>query len=196
MKKEIPWFSARRMNVVSDYSRFHHSRSYFKQRSALFPGPASNPALMRACGYRKAAKFARHRAEWDALQRNVPLSYLEAIGVDIDVLAFAAEVDMEEFRAALELPFYPTWGIERAIPGFYCQLRFPPGTSEAEAISMLLARAKKSGHEFCVKSALKAVYASPDGSVETIYFKPRFHVKGGFLVPRGDGSAIGTVSLG
>lgn len=197
MKRVLPFFVAREINSVEDYQRFFHVKAYLRQRSSAYPSPARDLELMVACGYRKAQKFARHRQEWDALGRPIPLTYLAAIGARLDVLAVAAEADLAEFEAALALPLRPRWGIERAMPSIYMNFALPSGTTEAQAIEIILDRSRRTQHECCVHViGLKTVYANPTGEVSTIFYKPTLQIKGGFLAPRSDGSAVGTCSIG
>lgn len=196
MSRVLPVFSAREVNRVEDYLRFFHTKAYLRQRSAAYPGAASDPALMAATGYKKAAKFARHRAEWDALRRPIPLGYLEAIGAGLDVLSVAAEADLAEFEAALTLPIYPRWGIERIIPSIYMNFALPSGTTEAQAIEIILDRSRRTQHECCVHIVgLKTIYANPAGEVSTIFYEPTLHVQGSFLIPRSDGRGVGTCKI-
>lgn len=197
MGKLIPFCSVRQINSVGDYQRFHHTKAYLAQRSALFKGAKANRKLMAPCGYKRYEKFVRRRPEWDALARPVPLGYLSAIGAALDVLAATQEADMEEFHAALKLPLAPRYAIERMIPAVYQSIRLPEGISEADAVALVRSRSQRTEHEFCLNfPGLKAVFMKPDGSVSRLYFPPTFKINGEFLVPGGVNSDIGTSRLG
>ena len=197
MTNALLLLAARKINSVTDYARFFHTKSYLRQRSTLFRGVEANRRLMAGCGYRRYEKFARRRPEWDALGRNIPVSYLKAIGASLDVLEVAAEADLAEFHAALALRLSPKYAIERIMPAFYGNIAFRSGTSEAEALSILIAYSRKTGHQCCINfDGLKAVYVTPGGLVSPIYFPPTLRIRGGFLLPGTGGREIGTCSLG
>ena len=66
---------------------------------------------MVECGYsvkNSLNKFRIHRKEWNDLERRSPCKYLSDIGVDLDTLNFALELDCEEFRQGCCDPFLST----------------------------------------------------------------------------------------
>ena len=197
MSRAMPLFSARMINSTADYERFFHTRSYIQQRSAAFPGPHSNRALMAACGYKKLEKFIKRRAAWDSLARPIPLAYLDSIGVDLNVLALAAEADQAEFAQALALPLAARWASVRLMPAVYADHELPGLLPEAEAVSYMLDQAGRRRLRCCISfGALKTVYVEPDGTTSTSFYPPSLRIEAGFLVTGGDGSAVGTCRLG
>lgn len=191
MSTEMPSITSRKINAVGDYIPFFHTLAYLRQRAALFLSPASDPVLMSACGYAKSAKFARHRAAWDVLRRDVPLSYLRAIGADLAVLSFTAEIDLEEFHAALSLPSIPRLGSERLFLGFGADFALPEQAPVPRLVEILRAHSKRTGHECCANfSGLKRLFVAPTGAVKTIHYEPRFSIIGGFLRPERNGRVI------
>ena len=41
------------------------------------------------------------------MKQKIPKSYLEAIGVKLDVMKYTIELDQKEFEKVLDLTFYP-----------------------------------------------------------------------------------------
>lgn len=197
MSKEMLFFSARKINSNNGYARFFHTKTYLRQKSDLFRSREAIPKVMLASGYKKAAKFSIHRAQWDALRRPIPLGYLGAIDVQMDVLALTAEVDMEEFREALEFPLYPKYGIIRLTAAFFQNITFPDGTTEQEAIARMKNYSRAHHMRCCINfQELKVICIAADGIVTTRFFEPTLRRVGKFLVPSSDGEMIGSSRIG
>jgi hypothetical protein len=190
-------FSARTLNDVGSYVRFFHLRSYMQKRSHTVTGKGPTLDLMATCGYKKSAKFARHRADWDDLARPVPIAYLKAIGADLAVVETAAEADLAEFHRVLRLPLIATYAIERMMPTVYGTIRLPPETPEAEALIILTKFSRGTGHECCIRfPGLKAVFVKPTGEVFPILFPPIYRRTAKFLIPAPNDMALGDCSIG
>jgi hypothetical protein len=196
MSKELSMFSGLG-NAVAGYSRFRHVRTYVAQCSTRHAGKEASKRLMARVGYARYEKFIRRRAAWDALARPVPLAYLEAIGVDTDVMSVAGGADMEAYREALAIPRFPRWAIVRYMPAIYGRVWLPPGATEQEAVRFLLGYSSRTGWQCCLSYPdLKAIYIRPDGDVSITHFPPVLLIQGGFLTTGMDGRDIGACRIG
>ena len=131
MGKVIPQFSIRNINKIDDYERFYHSKAYLKKKS----------------GYTKFNKFVEHRKEWHEMKRKIPIKYLEAIGVKLNVLKFTIELDQKEFKEVLKIDFKPRYAAIKFNPMAYETYEFPPDTYEKKAIEIMREYAKKEERE-------------------------------------------------
>ena len=199
-KKEVPFLSARTINNIDEYDRFHHTKAYL--RSLTVPTDtkfqldtetkSSVEELQAACGYGKLDKFLLHKADWDLLRRKIPLGYLEAIGLRRDVLDFAVELDQEEFERVIQLPLYPRTAVVRLMSCLYSKLTLPQGLDEQQAIDYLLEWMKETPLPCMIKfPSLKTVYLTPDGSINAVYHPPEITWTRTHAIPRTDGSRAG-----
>ena len=195
--REIPWFSVQSINKVEDYKRFHHCKTYLKNKSDEC---TNEKGLMVECGYsvkNSLNKFRIHRKEWNDLARRIPLKYLSAIDVEIETLKFTLELDCEEFDNAAAIPFYPRVAGFRVMAAVYSELELPESTSEAEAIEILKRFSGEKGfHSFIPVRDLKTIYVQPDGAVFTNYYRPRLEITKTYVEASSDGSTVGKSYLG
>ena len=161
--KEIPFFSVQQTNRVEGYVRFRHTRAYFRQRSV---DHGDEKDLLLACGYslRSLNKFRSHRKAWNDLSRKIPLKYADGIGIDLDIMNTALELDQQEFDQALQLPFFPKTAGVRLLAAVYSTCEFPANVSEEEAISILKEYSEKTGrHCFIQLAQIKTIWVRPEG---------------------------------
>jgi hypothetical protein len=185
--------SVHRLEKLSDFQRFFHTRTYIKNKSDSFK---NEKELMRECGYANLNKFRIHRKAWDNLERPIPRKYLQGIGVSLETLQFAVELDQEEFEKALSLPFSPTKAVIRVMPTIYSTVQLPESMGEEEAISALKEMSKKIG-KYCFINfgSLKTVFAEPDGLMFTKYYRPTIEIRSDLIIASQDGAVIGKVNL-
>jgi len=202
MGKIIPWWSARKINEVGSYKRFLHTKAYIQQKSAEHKDSGRNnptiQVLMEKCGYKKVEKFRAHRREWDNLERDIPLAYLRAIGVDLAVLKFTAKLDVEEYERALKSPLHPKCITVRWMAAVYSDFALPPETSETDAIlfAQKFMREHKIELRCCIKYPdLKTIYIEPDGTVCTTYYRPSLRLTRTKAIFRTGGKDIGISRL-
>jgi hypothetical protein len=129
-------------NATPDYERFYYTKRYIASKSANFTSREAREELGRALGYKVekptfVAKLADRRRRYDAMDRRVPIVYLEAIGVKWDEFETCLEADMELFQSESQKPRYPRYAAIRYHPTFYGRVTFPEGTPESEALAML-----------------------------------------------------------
>jgi hypothetical protein len=194
--KEIPWFSVQSINKVEDYERFRHCKAYLRSKSDECKDERQ---LLLACGYsiRSLNKFRIHRKEWNDLERRIPLEYLSAIGVDLETLNFALELDCEEFDKAAAIPFYPRVAGFRIMSAIYSQLELPENTSEAEAIEILKEFSRGKGfHSFIPVRDLKTIFVEPSGSVHIRYYRPALEITKTYVEASSNGSTVGKSYIG
>ncbi|MEO0128367.1 MAG: hypothetical protein ABIL44_11540 [candidate division WOR-3 bacterium] len=182
MYKEIPNFSARIINTIEDYKQFYHTRSYIVQKSDAYGYLENNREkvieLMNLCGYRKLEKFCSHRNMWNSLDRRIPRVYLETIGVDLEVLKFAVEVDRQEYESVLQLPRSPKAGTIRYMAGVYGSYKFPDNISETDAIIMLQAYSRENHFQCCINYRdVITIWIDPNGKISYTYYEPKIEIK-------------------
>lgn len=191
----IPFFSAIEINQIEDYIRYRNLKLYIQSRSKLVP---TSMDLMKLVGYGNLQKFRDHRSEFDRCQRDIPLSYLKAIGVELDVMKFCFELDQEEFERTKNLnQFFPKYATMRYAPAIYGTKRFQPGTSETEAIAQLTELCKETKLSYAINYPnFKTIWISKAGeSVIVTYYPPEYKITKTKLVLGRDGYGIGHTSL-
>lgn len=192
----IPILSALEINHIEDYTRFRNLKLYIQSKSKLVP---HSKELSELSCYRNPNKFQSHRKEFDSCKRDIPLQYLEAIGVDVKTVTFCQELDKEEFERTKALQnLTPKHAIVRYMAAVYGSKSFPPNTSEAEAIEILRA--------FCQETKLlcainypsfKTIYISNAGeTVLETYYPPEIQFTKEKLVLAEDGHGIGQTKIG
>lgn len=197
--KEIPFLSVNEINSVEDYERFYHVKAYLKQKSGAltyFKDEVDDlKELAGQSGYKKFNKFIEHRKEWHEFTRRIPLSYLEAIDVKLDVLQFTVELDKKDFEKALKLRLHPEYFMINYSP-IPLSKSFPPDTSEEEAVNILREYCREK-EKLCLINypALKTIGVRPDGSVFTIYYEPEIKLTKDHVIPVKSGKSIGKTYL-
>lgn len=187
MGRTIPYLSSRNINKVEEYIPFYNSKIYLKQKSGslkYFEDQIPQiKKLAEKVGYKDFNQFIKHRKLWHDFQKKIPISYLKAIGIKLDVLEFTIELDQNDYQKALEIPLYPKSYMIQTRP-FPLNRRLPKKTSEAKAIELVRKEAileKKS----CVINypLLKKILIESDGSVKTTYYRPAIKIEGEYVIP-------------
>jgi hypothetical protein len=153
---------------------------------------------MKACGYAKFNKFKEHRKDFDALARNLPLSYLHAIGIDMDTLEQRFDEDMEEFNYSRDhLSLYASCATIYYGSFFYRTIQFPKILPEKDAIEA--AREyfmEKKLRGFILFMGFKMVWIDQNGRVSTFYYPPDYAITRHWLMINSNGRQMGNVYLG
>jgi hypothetical protein len=199
MGKTIPFLSTRSINKIEDYQPFYHSKAYLNKKAgslAYFKNQVPKiRKLAKKVGYKDFNQFIKHRKLWHDFSKKIPISYLEEIGVDLDVLKFTIELDQNDYQKALEIPLYPkSYTIQTRPLPFSKPL--PENISEAEAVE-LVRREVIIENKSCVIDYpyLKLIFIDTDGSVSTVYYQPEIKIKRGYVIPGKLNNSIGEVSL-
>lgn len=129
-------------NETPHYERFYFTRRYVQARSADHTSKEARIQIGLALGYNveKSSfrnKLEKQRTRYDALDTDIPLAYLKAIGVDMSEFETCVEADQELFEQERKKPRFPRTAIVRYMHAFYGTYKFPEGTGEQEAITML-----------------------------------------------------------
>lgn len=183
----IPYLSARNINKVEDYTPFYHSKIYLNQKSgSLKYFDNKIPQIKKIAekvGYKDFNQFIKHRKLWHEFRKKIPLSYLEAIGVKIDVLKFTIELDQNDFQKTLKIPLYPKSYIIQTRP-FPLTRKLPKNISEDKAIE-LIRKESILKNKSCVINYpfLKKILIDSDGSVKTAYYPPDIKIEGEYAIP-------------
>ncbi|MFA5032872.1 MAG: hypothetical protein WC614_07625 [bacterium] len=182
------------INTIKDYQYGRNIRAYLKQK--LETCGKDDTELMLATGYANLRKFEFHRAQWHYLKRQIPISYLEAIGVDMEILKYVVELDNENYQKAIKLPRFPACYIRRLMAAFYQTVELPDCTSEKDAIELI--QKTEGSHRCCINyPGLLGLYIEPDGKVDEIHYVPSMEIINKHFVKfRSDGSSVGTMRLG
>ena len=176
---------------VEGYEIFQYTRRYLRDTSAAFDSRQATRELGEALGYNTSKgnffdKFRRHVDEWNALRREVPFRYLDAIGADRDVLALCLEADHEHYERQRHTPRYPTSAAIRYVASFYGRIPFPPGTTEEEAIDRLMDNEYIAFRRIILYSGLLMIRIEPgaDTTPEYIWFPPTWTWRRSTLLAR------------
>ena len=149
--------------------------------------------VMRSCHF--VTDFAR--AEWNALSRKIPVKYADGIGIDLDIMNTALEIDQREFDQVLQLPFFPKVAGVRMMPAVYATYEFPPDVREDEAIQILEEHSEKTGlYCFIPLEVVKTIFVQPDGRVFTDLYRPTIEIGRVWLNPSAGWDWIGRSFLG
>ncbi|MDH5657149.1 MAG: hypothetical protein OEZ34_14655 [Spirochaetia bacterium] len=159
------------------YEKFYHTVSYISKKSLEFDRNSTETDfqnLMELCGYNKKQKFQIHRKQWNLLERKVPRKYLEGIGIQMRTLDFTLELDKNEYKRMLEIPYNPTFVTVKIMPGIYQSLTLPDEITEEEAIEIMQIYAKDHNIRcFINLPEIKTVEIDQDGKVDIRYFEPK-----------------------
>lgn len=189
MQHEIPFFSAQELNHIDQYRRFFHTKTYIQCQSSY---QKTDENVMRRSGYGSLQKFNKHRAQWDNLQRNIPLEYLKVINADLDIIKANVVNDLKEFEAALKIPLFPKSAVVRIFAAIYQTKEFLEGTSEEEAVEVMKEFSLKNRLRCCINFAeLKSIWIEPTGEVNTTNYKPVINFTNFWMLVPEDGIGIG-----
>lgn len=199
MGKNIPFLSARNINEVEDYTPFYHSKIYLKQKSGSLKYFKNQiPQIKKIAekvGYKDFNQFIKHRKLWHGFQKKIPLSYLKAIGVKLDVLRFTVGLDQNDYQKALEIPLFPKSYIIQTRP-FPLTKKLPQNISEEKAVELLRKEAVLENKSCVINYPfLKKVFIDTDGSVATAYYQPEIKIEGEYLIPAKINDYTGNISL-
>lgn len=161
---------------VKDYLHFRHTLQYINQRMHAYwcheDGKTHKEkliALAQILGYAEHSipKLKIRIDLWLNLSGEIPIKFFEAIGVQEEVLAFALALDQEEFEYALTIPVFPKNFVARLMPTVCIPISLPEGTSEQEAIAIVLAYQQE--HNFMCWINI--------GDIKSIFFAPKSHYR-------------------
>ena len=195
--RQIPFFSVRHINSIEEYKRFFHTGNYIRQKSAQFPDRRKSGWVLRnmmdCCGYAKLKKFRLHRKEWDTIERKIPLSYLDYLGVKRSVLDCTLELDCQEYERAKTIPLYPRFAVIRLMAGVYGEKALPKNIPESEAVELLRDLSREKKLRCCISyPELKTVFVERSGEVRVAYYPPRIKFTKRWAIPAENGTGIGT----
>ncbi len=192
--REIPFFSANGINTIGEYERFRHTKAYVKQKSAAC---LDRHDVMRKAGYVHFEKFTQHRKEFDNLNRNIPLKYLDAVAADRDTIGFCSELDMQEFLYTKDtIDLYPEYATVRIYFCIHQSIAFPPGTPEKDAVEIVRDYTHENRIRACINYVgLKTIAVEPDGRVNEIWYPPTVRFTKFWMMVHGDGRNIGKAYL-
>ena len=158
--------------------------------------PLSVDELMEHCGYKKREKFDYRRGDWNQGVGQIPLKYLSALDVDMDLLQTAVELDRREIDEAIERTGPPTSFVVRLMAAVCKTEELPIDVTEAEAIEYVKLYSMESGLKCMISFlGLKAVLFRPDGDVYTGHYYPEVSVKEGMVSFGTDGREVGTARV-
>ncbi|WP_040476954.1 hypothetical protein [Halanaerobium saccharolyticum] len=187
MAKNNPFLPAKTINKTEDYQPFYNSKAYLKQKvGSLTYFKDQIPELRKIAekvGYQDFNQFIKHRKLWHNFDRKIPISYLTAIGVELEVLEFTIELDQNDYQKALKVPRYPKSYIiqTRPIP---LARRLPDNISEDKAIELVKRKAIIENISCVINyPSLKKIFIDTDGSVLPAYYQPEIKIKGKYIVP-------------
>lgn len=187
-REKMSIFLPAKINRLEDYERYGKTKAYLMQKSgSLTFFKDQKPEIHKLAeksGYADFNKFTEHRREWHDIKRRIPLGYLSAIGVDLEVLDFVVDVDYREFRQALKVPRYPQYFTIRLMPTIYQSVEIPEEIPENKAIEALQKlAAEKNRLCFINYQDILSIQIKPDGQVSRNYFVPAAEISGDYWIP-------------
>ena len=126
-------------NSIDGYDRLYHTRRYFKSKALELPKfktrmkGSRHDHIREYCGYGNMEKFLKKVADWNKLRNSVPVRYMDAIGIDYDILEMCLEIDQEAYMEKLKEPRFPKYANVRS--GIHIVSYGLPYVGESEAIS-------------------------------------------------------------
>ena len=130
-------------NSTPGYERFYYAKRYIRSKSEANRSKEDHRRIGQALGYNTEKgsfhfKLTKRRKDYDALNGDIPLAYLDAIGAKMAELETCIEADVDLFEREKQKPRYPRKAIIRYAACVYGTFAFPDGTCEAEALRMLI----------------------------------------------------------
>lgn len=124
------------------YERLRRCKDYLRAKSERCWSRSEHERIGALLGYNTSKggftdRFVARRREYDQLQRDVPLVYLEAIGADRAELFRGLAEDYRAYEEALFAPRFPKAAAVRVMPTVYIAEYFEFGTLERRAIQIL-----------------------------------------------------------
>ena len=195
MADKIYQSSITEINKVDQYERFFHSKAYLNKklvRIKIIKNKRDQiKQLAEKSGYNHINNFVKHRKEWHQMNGDIPRKYLKAIGVKVKVLRFTVELDQTDYDMILQLPLYPEFGIIRMDSNNYRYYKFPPETTEKEAIDRLREYAQKINKQCFINFPhIKTIIFRTDGTVYKIYYNPDIDITSDYVIPSKSGDRI------
>jgi hypothetical protein len=194
MAAQISIFSAKNLNGPEDYIPYQNCMTYIKQKSSVIPysgkGQETRLELMKNVGMKNYSKFYRRRWEWDNLIGRVPLSYLDAISVDMNILSYCLEMDNEAYIKALGIERKVAYVSVRLGPCVYTNIKTPEEyQNEKDAIEfynsiMLNPKVDFSHLWIRFPGIIHHSFTRGHGYESTVYYYPSFIIDRYFLIAK------------
>lgn len=193
---EVPDFLHREPpNRVEDFERCRHTKDYLAHCSRTCG--VDRKTLWRITGLKHLTKFDKFRAQWHALARPIRKVYLEAIGVDLDVLREVVELDRKDFAAALTLPRHPRSVMIYLFGGIYLHRPIPEDWSEEQALEWMQAHTAERGLRTLLSYPDLLTYIVwPERGLKRYEYWPRLRETKTEVDFGPSGAGIGTLSIG
>ncbi|MGM0603947.1 MAG: hypothetical protein ACQESS_11625 [Bacillota bacterium] len=185
---DINQFSARKVNKVSDYELFYYCKAYLKKKDAaaeICEGEECDfKDLIFECSCRNVHNFMECRKKWLDMKERIPLKFLEAVEVKLDVLDFTLELDQENFENVIKVPRCPKYIYLMLHPKFYKPVELPENTCEEKAVEEAVNLAiEKDKMCFIKYENLKTIEVNTDGRVFYIEYRPGIEILDEYLYP-------------
>jgi hypothetical protein len=182
-------------NDTRGYEFCFNTKAYLNQRRRACE--LDDATIAERTGYRNFNKFLRKRELWHAMKMPFPRSYLNVIGVDWKVLEYIVELDQDAFYSEFEKPQLPVRFTVRYFAALYGSRELGDCESEEEAIAIVKEFSRESGFRCCINyPQLKTIFIEPDGSINTILYKPTIIITRDHVSFGETGEGIGTARVG
>jgi len=158
-----------------DYVTYGCLRGYLRQK--LEGCGKTIPELAQACGY-KLEKFKRHLVLWLKAERPIPKSFLDAIGLEPEMVYKVLEIDLDLYEQAVKKVCLPSTFSAKLMPAIWQSVRLPEGMDEAEAERHVADFAKREKRECLINfEGLRETWIEPDGSIYRRFRRPSLEFK-------------------
>lgn len=188
------FLAGRKKDSPKDYQPYFHIRSYLRQKYRQ-SGLAA-PELAEACGYKKMDKFKRHQEAWLKVERPVPEKFLEAVGIDPEMLAKVQGLDLDQWEEAVGKATVPESFSARLMPAVWQSVPLPENLSEAQAISYVKEYSRLINRQCRVNYAgLRTAWIWPDGHLSNYYNRPNIEYRNRLVYFTTEATRPGTTGL-
>ena len=182
-----------RLERIEDYERFYFAKNLLKNKYHDFiMNLAHDKALQKFDEFPELhndsisdfQKMIQRIEKWNNLIVPVPLRYLDFMGLKISTLYASLNLDMDAFRQAMKLPFFPEYFVV-VTTGNSLKINFPAGTSEKNAICIARAWDRKKPYieKYIGADGLKKIIIQPDGHSYMVSYPPIIIRKKDLLIP-------------
>ncbi|MDQ7823302.1 MAG: hypothetical protein RDV48_10945 [Candidatus Eremiobacteraeota bacterium] len=172
-------------NRIEGYRRYENVYNYLEHQ--LLEQHKVGVSLHTACGYKSPRRFHHKMRDWLTLRDPIPMKFLKALKVDMDILETTLNLDRKEFQRIVEKRPVPAVFVICRSPIAPQTCKIPPSETEEEAIEYV--RKVAVTHKIpCLIECpeIKTIWCDPEGKVRSTLFPPSMkvtarHVRFSFL---------------
>lgn len=169
MNKNLNRYQGNSIDII--HKKFFHTSNYIKSKSKI---SKTSMDMISSSGYNNIEKFNEHRKLFDLCLKDIPISYLQFIGVDFKVLKFCIELDLENYNREIELLNLPNHFYINLVAGLRRLVELPRFDSEEIVLSYVYKFMIEHSIPLCsiIYEELKTIFIYENGNLEKRYYSP------------------------